>query len=406
MSVPRLLALTAQHPGHPGTGGILTADVLRHYPQNRVASYAFHPFGPMNDEFQWLPSAMGKGMPERGISRSPTRAVRIATLPLRYLAWQRQVRRLVRDAVRLGREHRVEMVWATVDFSTNMLFTRRVAEGLGVPLVVCVWDPPEYYMHRDGVDRPLRKWVMREFGRMLRMAQACGTASPEMAEAYQGRYGVRCVPMRHGLPRRVWRAPKAAPSSPDRLTIAVAGSIYAKREFTALLEALHGCSWRVAGRDVTVRVLGGQVELKLSFPVRLEYLGRLPYDQTTAAVNECDIGYVPYWFDPAYREAVQMSFPGKITACLSAGVPILFHGPVDSTPANFLKQYPAGVCCHSLEPDAIIGSLEGFLAEPQQYGAATAVGREVVEQALNLRQYVRAFAELAGIDPDELGAPE
>ena len=51
-----------------------------------------------------------------------------------------------------------------------------------------------------------------------------------------------------------------------------------------------------------------------------------------AILSACDVCYVPYWFDEAFRPGVELSFPNKVSLYLAAGRPILYHGPEQATP--------------------------------------------------------------------------
>ena len=402
MSVPRLLILAGYHPAVPYVGGLLLGDVARLYPRDRIFSYSFRMDWPLSGEFGWLPSEFGNGLPQKGYCTSTRTLVRAATVPFRMVAWKRQVSRLVKQAVRFGRRCGVEKIWAVADYETNILMTRRVARALGVPYVTTVWDPPDQYAPHRGLDRTFVPGLMREFSRMQRGAAACGVASENMAREYSRLYGVRCVVLRHAVPRRLWRPARTAPAADGVLRIGFAGSLYAKDEFNALLAALDSRAWRVAGREVTIDLLGEHFQLRRHSPVRILLHGYQPLAKAIEILHGADLGYVPYWFDESRSAAVRMCFPGKIASYAAAGIPVFFHGPQGSSPAEFMRRYPVGAACHSLDPEEIVRALEAFVSDPGSYAVAADAIERAREEELNLEHYAQHFAELLGIDASEL----
>jgi hypothetical protein len=83
-----------------------------------------------------------------------------------------------------------------------------------------------------------------------------------------------------------------------------------------------------------------------------------------------DLAYLPYWLDEKFHYITKMCFPNKISTYLAAGIPILYHGPSDGSPARFLEKYPAGIGCHTTDPAEIIKSLSRFVTEKDFYAKA------------------------------------
>jgi glycosyltransferase involved in cell wall biosynthesis len=208
--------------------------------------------------------------------------------------------------------------------------------------------------------------------------------------------------MIHGLPESEWIAPGGMRRPGEPFVIGYAGSLYARREWDALIAALSSTGWRIAGRDVRIRVLASSFDVKVTGPVRVELLG---WHATTDAVRllaECDICYVPYWFDDACRSAVELSFPNKMSLYFAAGRPVLFHGPRHSTPVRFLERYPAGVTCHSLDEQSIVAALGVAASDAGMHAkAAEAIPRALAEE-LSARVFRTRFAEFLGVAPSAL----
>lgn len=401
MTLPRLMLLSTCHPGWEGTGGMILADLARTYPCDRLSCFTF--LRPTKAEFDWAPTEHGcRGLPELGLPGAWPLMGRLALWPMRHAAWRAQIEMLIDQAVRFGRKQRVEKIWGVAETLTNIMMIRRVAQRLGVPYVVNVWDPPDYIAHYRKLDRFSTWAMMREFERMMHGAEAAGVASPWMAEDFGERYGTRCVVMWHGISRDLWLSPCSAPVGDGRLTVAFTGTLYARREFEAFLDAMALCGWNIADTPVWLRLLTPVLHLECTRSLEIEYLGYRKMDETLALIHRSDISYVPYWFDNAFRRVVRLSFPSKMIAGMAAGRPVFFHGPEDSSPARFMREHPVGFQCNSLEPRRIVGAMEWFMAERDAYARATQAGRDALEQHFNLEAYVGSFARMLGIDPVDL----
>jgi len=119
-------------------------------------------------------------------------------------------------------------------------------------------------------------------------------------------------------------------------------------------------------------------------------------------MSEADITYLPYWFDEAYRLSARMSFPSKLTTYLASGRPVLFHGPQYSSVTKFFYRFPVGICCHSLEESKIIECLHKFATDKNFYAESTKAIQTALDEELDLRIFLKRFAELLGIEESDL----
>jgi hypothetical protein len=246
---------------------------------------------------------------------------------------------------------------------------------------------------------------MDRFAEAIRGSLRTAVASTEMKERYEQRYGTPCVPMIHGLPESEWIPPSGMRPPNEPFLIGYAGSLYARHEWDALIESLGQLQWRAAGRETVVRVLASSFDVRVTGPARIEFLG---WHSTTDAVrilSGCDVCYVPYWFDDAFRPGVELSFPNKVSLYLAAGRPILFHGPEHSTPTRFLERWPVGVACHSSDPRVIADALTMAGSDAGFHARAAAAIPQVLRAELGLHVFRRQFAEFVGVDEFVLTGP-
>jgi hypothetical protein len=296
-----------------------------------------------------------------------------------------------------------DVVWVPLAGPTMINVAATVAERVGAPLLTTVWDPPDYFLpHYWDIHGAALARVMDRFAMAVQRSVRCAVASTEMKTAYESRYGTPCVPMIHGLPESEWRSPSGIRPPNVPFVIGYAGSLYAREEWNALMRALGAVGWRIGGRDVVIRVLAGSFDVKATGPARIEFLGWHSTHDAVRLMSECDVCYVPYWFDPECRAGVELCFPNKISMYLASGRPIFFHGPRESTPVHFLERHRVGVAAHSLEAEEIVSALTTASLDASFHEAAAREIPRALRAELSLGVFRQRFAEFIGVDDSAL----
>jgi glycosyltransferase involved in cell wall biosynthesis len=407
MSAPRVLLLARTPPGSDSVGRVFLRDLCLLYPRDRIECFVVESadtFQPA-PELDWLPISY-TGKPNSRLAqvytKVPLRCVRGAIDALDHL-YQRYWKKwsIVRDAVKFGQEHGAELVWAVLDSPMVIYVAPHVASRLGVPLHTLVWDPPEHFRWLYHVNAWSVQLMLRDFARALRSAIRCAVISEEMRNAYSSQFGVDTVVLRHGLEETIRQPPASGFVTKEQLVIGFAGSLYASDEWKALLNALHGVEWRVADRVVRIRLLGYSPPTP-NIPVNIEFLGWRSIPEVVKLLSQADILYLPYWFDPAHQITVRLAFPTKLTTYLAAGRPVFYHGPRESTAARFLREYPAGPACHSLDADDIVATLTRFVDNREVYAQMTAAGKAAADREFSLEVFRQRFAQFLGVDKNDL----
>lgn len=406
--VPRLLIVSPVAPVPEGVGGVYLRDLCLMYPADRLA-FATLPgigAGAWPKTLERAPQTTLDAVPERGFNRwgrkvqQSTRAVFDRYVDVQYLP------KLVDHIAAFAQQTKPDLVWVPLAGPTMINIAARLPRRLGIPMITTVWDPPDYALpHYWSIRGSSLERIMNRFGDAIRESLRCAVASSEMKAAYEKRYGTQCVPMIHGLPEQEWIAPTGMGAPDEPFVIGYAGSLYARREWDALIAALGAARWRVGGRETIVRVLASGIDVRVTGPARIEFLG---WHSTTDAVrilSGCDVCYVPYWFDEAFRAGVELSFPNKVSLYLAAGRPILYHGPERATPTRFLERWPVGLACHSLDAATITGALTTAATAPAFHARAAAAIPQVLRAELGLHVFRRRFAEFVGVDESALSAP-
>lgn len=397
---PRVLIVSPVAPVPEGVGGVFLRDLCLLYPADRLA-FAILPgigSGPWPEALARAPRLELAVVPERGFNRWGRRVQRSTRTVFDWWVDRTHLARFVDRVVAFAGSVRPDLLWIPLAGPTMINAAAEVARRSGLPMLTTVWDAPDYFLphYWDVRGRALAR-VLARFDAAVSASLRCAVASPEMAEAYEVRYGVPCVPMIHGLPESSWVRPSGMRAPNDPFVIGYAGSLYARREWEALMTALGAVGWRVGGRDAVVRVLASSFDVRATGPARVEFLGWHPTGRAVEILSQCDVCYVPYWFDPAFRPAVEMCFPNKVSTYLAAGRPILFHGPQESTPARFLERHAVGIACHSLEPDAIVGALHTAATDAAFHATAARAIPVALRDELGLHVFRQHFAEFLGV---------
>lgn len=391
----KVVLLTDVPPSRNFTAGIVLDQLCSFLPQGSLACFAvveksLDPIIP--PELSWMPYQR-RDKPRESWWRLPGHLGALTSLVMETYTHQVDVARLAREAIAFGKDFGAEAVWCVLQGQTMIRLARPVAQGLGVPLLTQVWDPPGWWLRARKVDRFSSAGVLDEFGRALRASTRCGTASWAMAEAYQHDYGVCTVPFLPSLDARLALEPGVRLRSDHEIIIGMAGQLYADTEWNALLNALDVLGWKLCGRDVRVRLLGRWAGIGASGKMHVEFLGWRPQDETVSLMAEADILFCPYWFDPAFETEARLSFPSKLTTYLAAGRPVLFFGPPYASPARFLNEHEAGLCCTALDRDTLIAHLERLVTDTELYTRLANNGRQAFDQFFGLKALNRSFLE-------------
>ena len=404
-AAPRLLVVTDVSLSSGDPGAIFLRALLSGYPSERLAlcEVTATPTA-VPQELTGVATKHVRRPREVGLRRFGDVTRRLSRRPIEWRLRRTEVPRVVREAVAFGRAERVEAALVVLNGTTTIVSATSIAAGLRVPLYTLAWDPPAYRLADAwGLRGSLLSGYLHDFDDALRASTRTAVMSETMRDEFERRYGVETVLMRLGVAREKWRTRDARDVESD-FVIGYAGSLYARAEWNALLDALDLVNWRLGERAVRVRVLSGAFDARASGPVRFEFLGWRSTDDTLALLAATDLCYLPYWFAPRYDEVVRMSFPSKLSSYVAAGAPVFYHGPERSSPTAFLRRFPVGTCCHSLEPAEIARQLEACASDPEFRQRAVAAGRRALEEELGLHVFHRRLAELVGAPVEALVA--
>lgn len=404
MSIPKVMLLATIVPGVSHVGAIFLRDLCLAYPRGYLVGFSVGPTQvSLDPDLDWIPYEEFL-IPRWPFSHQYVRYLyRFLGFIIRFVTWGYYIPVGVRRIVRMGKKHNVDTLWVILDDPVPILIARCVARLLNARLIITIMDPPDSRMPRNQhYDRVTRRFVQQEFGRVLRQSVRCGVASESMAVEYRTRFGINPVVLIHGAHPSDCVLPSYELRNCEEFVIGFAGTLYAYKEWDALLDALTKVNWELEGRKVKIRVLTSQFKSAVHYKVNIEFLGWRTFSDTVQLLAQTDIVYLPYWFSKDHDSSARLCFPNKLTTYLAAGRPVFYHGPEYTSPSQFLKRYPFGLACYTLDPEDIIETLRLFIVDKAGYAAAVREGQKALCEELHLSVFRRRFASLIGINEEDL----
>ncbi len=397
MSQRRVLLISSNQPSASGVGGLYLLECCRQYPSDRIACIHFSSAPtpePWSADLSEVCREIHHWPYDR--SRRPTSG-RVGALVAYADQWVTRCFRqgcAIRRTWALVQAFEPDVIWAVLDTPLMYRLPRQIARRLGIPLVTTVWDPPEAVCGELGWDRWSTLRAKRDFAASVRQSQRCGVVSENMQAEYTQRFGTPCVLLRHAV-RRSHVVARAQQSRPERsFRIGFCGSVYSRVEWDALMAALDSIQWVLDGREVEVWTFCKRILLGAPGRANVRFFGWRGTDEMLPMLAQVDVGYLPYWFDNNRRESVRLCFPTKLGTYLACDLPVLFHGPADSSVAAFLRAHAVGVTCDSNEPTRLVGCLRRLSSDEETLLKMKESRDSVLDTILNLELFQQKFHEL------------
>ena len=238
--------------------------------------------------------------------------------------------------------------------------------------------------------------------RLYREASTRDAICQPMVEDLRARTGCSGLIARAGLEPEDFDFLEVRLKSPsDKIKIAYAGTILAEDAFTVFVSTVE------------------RIRRQLPFAVSLEFFGShsyrqrswfdaswmnehgdLPLLQLSAALKECNWGFLPMALtnhDPRYN---RFSLPTKFISYLSAGLPTIALGHPESSVVKMARTYHVGACLATDDPEIIGRELLDVLADSNakttfraEIMRCAAAEFDAAKMRASLRECFRAGAE-------------
>jgi glycosyltransferase involved in cell wall biosynthesis len=89
----------------------------------------------------------------------------------------------------------------------------------------------------------------------------------------------------------------------------------------------------------------------------------VPVTEMPRVLAEADVLFLPFSFDEKMRHVIETSLPTKLAEYLASGVPILVHGPPNSTVARYCRENECAVVVDQLDTEALQAALGRLLSD-------------------------------------------
>jgi hypothetical protein len=397
----KVLLLTDIPPCENFTAGLVLDRLARNLLPEKIAlcaviNRALKPEIP--SEFDKVPTLLLEKPREASFRVLPRKLGDITAFAYEVIQGARVRYRLLPQIAAFAKSQQVDAIWVVLQGQSMIRLARRLSQRLGIPLFTQVWDPFEWWLRANRIDSLTGRRLLAEFDRVLQHSTACATASWAMSETYTEKYKVRNCPVIAGLPKELARTPATRPNSGPEIVIALAGQFYAQSEWDCLINALNRVNWRIAGRAVRIRVLGGGFQSFTHSPANFEYLGWQSQTDTIRLLADSDLLYMPYWFSEEFRGESSNSFPSKLVSYFAAGRPVFCHAPSYASPAKYIQEHKAGYLCSSLDSSDVLAMLEYAMTDGDSYATAAKNGTICFHRDFTLEDMKASFEQFLGLD--------
>jgi hypothetical protein len=291
---------------------------------------------------------------------------------------------VARDLARLARTEDIDRIWAIA-----VQFVPRIACRLSaladLPLHVTVHDHPYRRAQDKDCDRPTWYWreVQRECEDLFRAADSIDVISRRLKEYVEN---IATCPVKLVLPKGRNVPTTREQNRSDMFRIGFNGNVHAGaaevRAFLTWLSAMdkpfefHVFGERAFPREELPRLLEvGEV-------VHHEY--EPDYDKYVNSLAQMDAFYVGARFSPEHDLMARYSFPSKITAILTAGVPLICHGPDYWELNRWLAEIGFGVSVGTVDGTTVPAALSEFISSADKREKYRKGASEMYEKHLKL----------------------
>jgi len=386
-STPRLLFVSNVLPGSFGVGSIYLRDLLSETDPDSVAFFSSTPSLPGES---FTGTVFKDSFPQIGsrLSRASGGVSDLAGMATARLSRRSSLARLQRAIL----EWRPDLVVLILFDNWVITEAGEACRRAGVPTMSIVWDPPAYLCSLWNLPPLSAHALMKSFEGALRSSKAILYPSQAMQKLYSKEYSKPSEVGIHSPSINLQPVPFRADDGVFR--IGFSGGMYTRENWSVLLETIGSTDWKVQDRPVEIVVMGSYLNLpRVTGPVRISFLGYVDMQTQVNVLAGCDLLYLPYPFDERFKNSVKYSFPNKLGVYAAAGVPVLFHGPSNSSVLRILEKYTIGPVCTSLQSEELKRTLDEVFNKERDVCYRSQL-RRLRQDELNLEIFQQRFVQL------------
>jgi glycosyltransferase involved in cell wall biosynthesis len=297
-----------------------------------------------------------------------------------------------------------DVLFTTLGDIANVRLSRAITDRFSIPIAVHLnddWMADQYSVGPYSLI--MRRRLDEELKALLERAAQRWTVSDMMSEAMGTRYGVPFETLPASVNCAQWRCARQEPIDKRVLTVVYAGTIF---EF-AQKSSLQDVSDAVAqlndqGLAAQLRIYAPAAHMA-DYPSYFKAASTrvVPYrsrDELLRLINGADLLVIPVNFDSESRRFIGYSMPGKVSAYMATGIPILVYGPPDVPPVHEAVSYQYACVVQERDPDALRSALLTMLTDRELRSrfSSVALGRaaDFYDESIVCENFRQALARI------------
>jgi hypothetical protein len=151
----------------------------------------------------------------------------------------------------------------------------------------------------------------------------------------------------------------------NNIHVAFAGQNYAKIETERFLAALDSVGWEIKGKKVVLHHYGKNPISKSHVGSTIIEEGWYQFRFLPKAISSFDLAFLPYPQSEEMKIISRTSFPSKLATYISAGLPVLYLGDLDSFTAQLVSKIGIALNCNERN-NKIIDSITDLVSNSKE----------------------------------------
>jgi hypothetical protein len=384
---PLLVILAGFVPDAGAGGGALLRSLLDDYPADRLIWIDIN--GIKNQNCWWRPSirrlSIPHFIPRRGLQFSLSRPFWI------YLGNPFQSYCASKYILKIIKALKPDLCWAILDFDV-ICTIKNVIQNTQIPFHVSVHDDP--LIAAEITNYPiLNRKLKNNFSYCYSNAASRDCISDRMAAEYSERYHRESIVVTRAVDDEKAISIKAEidPSNENCIKIVMTGDTWSEKKW---IDQILG----------SIDILEKKIQKKAEFHIfgnpsfaspdkRIIVHNFLPEKEFDVSLSKMTIGFANDPITELGKQFAGTSIPTKIITYIGAGVPFLYQGPKDSTVADLLSKYNAGLIVESNNPEDLASGFNEILStyKEKRHECYRAVN-EVFRRSIILNRLMSQFS--------------
>jgi len=248
-------------------------------------------------------------------------------------------------AAYFGWRNKVTCIYGDLAYE-SIICVRVVAFLLNIPLFSSVHDDPINRLKLKNYPRWLIQLYDDSFNKTLLSSTKNATISDYMAEYYEDKYGIKSTTLFVGAIDQSTEnhVHKIEVNNRNVFTIGSIGSIHCNRNWTKLVKAVKKLNNNESNYRYKILHIG-DLDISKDDASIIDTTGYIVESEINSYIEKMDIGFLNWSFNPKYHTTSITSFPLKIHSYLSAQIPMIAFGPLNSSIVRFVNENNCGISC-------------------------------------------------------------